>query len=124
MRADQWLITASLDGVALGVFDKWTGGEVSADDQKYRPGGMQPHVSLGGPTTVDNVTGSRLAQPTDDLHALIARVGKGDLVCSRQALDADGNAFGRPLVYRGKLTRVGPNEIDSESNDAALLELE
>jgi hypothetical protein len=124
MRADNFLITVTLDGRPLGVWDKWTGGEATSEETKYRPGGMQPHVSLGGAVTIENVTISKLATGEDDVHYLISRAGKGEVIATRQGLDADGNAFGRPLTYRGKLQRVAPAEIDSESSDPALLELE
>ena len=120
----------TIDGVDTGVWDKWTGGEVDSEEAKYKPGNMGAHVSLGGSVEVGNVTVSRLYMlPRDHegpagIHWLIARVGKGDVVASRQPLDADGNAFGRPLVYTGKLKTVTPPEVDSESSDAALLECE
>jgi hypothetical protein len=59
------------------------------------------------------------------IHALLARVGKATIVVKKQPLDVDGNAGAlRPLTYTGKLKRVHPPEPDSESSDAALLELE
>lgn len=123
-RADQFLITVSVDGEDLGIFDKLTGGEVESEETKYRPGGMQPHVSLGGAKTVANVVVSRMLLTTDNLHALYAKCGRAGMVVSRSLMDDNGNAFGRPLVYSGKLQRVAPPEVDSEGSDAALLELE
>jgi hypothetical protein len=60
----------------------------------------------------------------DRIHWLISRAGKGTCVVSRQPLDVDGNAYGRPLVYTGTLKAVTPPEVDSESSDAAKIELE
>ena len=123
----QYAVTAVLDGQPLGVFDSFSGGGVDSEELKYRPGGMAEEISLGGQRMVENVTIARLYDLVRD-HAqvpqLIARVGKGEVVVSKQPLDTDGNVFGRPLVYRGKLKRVTPPEHDSTSNDAATIELE
>jgi len=120
-------VSMSVDATDLGVWDKLTGGEVDSEETKYRPGGMGAHVSLGGSVEVGNLTISRLyqlARDHDRIHWLISRAGKGSVVINRQPLDADGNAYGRPLVYTGTLKTVTPPEVDSESSDAALLECE
>jgi hypothetical protein len=126
-RQDTWSIHVSVDGVNLGVFDKWTGGEVDSEEYKYKPGAMAPTVSLGGSKSVGNITVSRLYRLNRDhdrAQWLLNRAGKADGVISRQPLDVDGNAYGKPIVYRGKLKRVNFPEIDSESSNAGLLELE
>lgn len=126
-RVDQYNATVSLDGVSLGTFDKVEGGAVDSEEFKYRPGGMAPQISLGGYRMVENITVSRLFVLSRDLPLqplLIARVGKGDVTITKQSLDVDGNPFGKPLVYIGKLKTFTPPNHDSESNDAALFELE
>lgn len=126
-RQDQYAVTFTLDGRDLGVWDKLSGGEIDSEETKYKPGSMAPSVSLGGSTEVGNLTVSRLYvlnRDHDNIHWMISRAGKGNCVLSRQPLDADGNAYGRPLVYTGKLKTVTPPEVDSESSDAALLECE
>ncbi len=127
MRADQYDVRVSIDGVDLGTFDKFTGGEVDSEETTYKPGAMGPRVALGGSVNVGNVTVSRLFDLDRDgqlVHWLISRAGKGDGVISKQTLDVDGNAYGRGLTYRGRLKQVNPPEHDSESSDAALIELE
>lgn len=127
MRQDQYDVKVSVDGTDLGTFDKFTGGEVDSDETTYKPGAMAPRVSLGGSVNVGAVTVSRLFDLTRDeplVHWLISRAGKGQAVVSKQPLDVDGNVNGRPLVYSGKLKQVNPPEVDSESSDAALIELE
>lgn len=117
----------TVDGTALGVYDKLTGGEVDSEETKYKPGGMGASVSLGGSVEVGNLTISRLYvlnRDHDNIHWLLSRAGKGQVVISRQPLDVDGNAYGRPLVYTGTLKTVTPPEVDSESSDAALIECE
>lgn len=133
-RQDQYSLSMTVDGFRTGVWDKLEGGEVDSEEAKYRPGAMAPMVSLGGSVEVGNLTISRLynlardhgatpAQP-GGIHWLLGRAGRGQVVINRQPLDADGNAFGSPLVYTGTLKTVTPPEVDSESSDAALLECE
>jgi|SRR5215471_9463762 len=127
MRKDQWDTTVTIDGVAYGTFDQSTGGEADTDELKYKPGGMAAQISLGGIVTVGALTVSRLYVLERDhvnVHNLLGRVGKAQVVVKKQPLDVDGNAFGRPLTYNGVLKRVTPPEVDSESTDAALIEIE
>lgn len=126
-RADTWRTTVSLNGENMGVWDKKTGGAIDSDETKYNPGGMAPQVSLGGKKTVENVTLSRLYRLMRDHNKVqkwINNVGKGAVVVTQQPMDVDGNPFGKPIVYRGTLKRVTPPEVDSESNTAAMIEIE
>lgn len=122
MRQDQWSDTVTIDGVPSGIWDEVDGGEVDSGETKYRPGGMQPQVSLGGSTTVGNLTLTRLLdQPRDwDFmrRLMQSRTGKAPAVVSRQPLDRDGNPFGRPLIYRGVLKTVTPPKSNSNSEEA------
>lgn len=135
-RTDTWQVTVRLRDltsgsrpmVNLGVWDKRSGGEVDSEETKYNPGGMDPAVSLGGRRNVGNITVSRLYRHERD-HAGLARVfiagaGKADMEVAALPLDVEGNAFGRPIVWKGTLKRVTFPEHDSESSDAALVELE
>lgn len=127
MRVDQYDTRVTVDGRDLGTFDKLTGGEIDSEETTYKPGGMGPRISLGGSVNVGNVTVSTLYDLSRIhliIHWLIGRVGRGQIVVNKQPLDPDGNAFGRPLVYRGVLKQVNPPEVDSESSDAALIEME
>lgn len=126
-RKDQYDVKLSVDGTDLGTWDTLTGAEIDSDETTYKPGAMGARVSLGGSTNIGTVVVGRLFDLTRDLsvvHWLISRVGKGSAVISKQSLDVDGNVFGRPLVYTGKLKKVTPPEVDSASSDAALIELE
>jgi len=127
MRQDQFAVTASLDGRDLGVFETFSGGEIDSEETTYKTGAMGPRVSLGGSVNVGNVTIGRLfdivrEQPI--IHWMIGRAGKGTLTIKKQPLDVDGNAYGDPLTYTGKLKQVNPPEVDANSSDAAILELE
>jgi len=127
VRQDQYDVKVSVDGRDLGTFDKLTGGEIDSEETTFKPGAMGARISLGGSVNVGAVTVSvlyDLARIHTLVHWLISRVGKGSAVVSKQPLDVDGIAFGRPIVYSGKLKQVNPPEVDSESSDAALIELE
>jgi hypothetical protein len=131
-RKDQYDTRVSVDGQDLGTFDTLTGGESDTTELTYKPGGMAPQVSLGGLVTIGQVVLGRLYVLDRDhqnsngtgIAWLLSRVGKGQVVVTKQPLDIDGNAFGKPLVYKGTLKRVTPPEVDSQSTDAALVELE
>lgn len=127
MRQDTWAVSLVIDGQPLGIWDTLGGGEVDSEETTYRPGGMAPRVSLGGSRTVGNVTLARLLDRGRDWdlmrHLAANRTGKADCIVSRQPLDEDGNPWGRPMVYRGKLKTVTPPDVDSNSSDAATWEL-
>jgi hypothetical protein len=127
VRQDEYNVTVTVDGRDLGTWDKFTGGEVDSEETTFKPGNMGSRISLGGSVNVGNVTVSvlyTLATIHTMVHWLISRVGKAAVVITKQPLDVDGVAYGKPLTYTGKLKQINPPEHDSESNDAALLELE
>jgi hypothetical protein len=127
MRKDQRRVTVSVAGFAAGVFDTKTGGAIDSEELKHRSGGMGPQKARGGPITVENVT---LTREVDQAEWALMRehflrgVGKADVTVTDQPLDVDGNAFGQPLVYTGKLKRVMPPEHDANAADLAELEIE
>jgi hypothetical protein len=127
-REDQYDVTVSVDGVGnLGTFDKMTGGEVDSDEQKYRPGGMAPPVSLGGAVTMGNVVLERnyvLERDSPIIHTLLSVVGLATITASKQSLDLNKVPYGRPLVYTGKIKTVSPPDHDSTSSNPAMLSIE
>jgi len=109
-----------------GVWDKKTGGSVDSEDYKYKPGGMAAQVSLGGTRNIEDVTLTRLYRHERDhlrFQNLINWTGRAECIVSQFILDVDGNVFGSPIVWRGKLKTTTPPEHDSESNDPAFIEL-
>ena len=128
LRKDMWRVKLVVDGKPLD--DSWdvlTGGESDTDELTYKPGGMGATISLGGSVTIGQLVVSRYYdQPRDDaqLHWLLSRVGKGQVKLTKTALDANGNPWGKALVYTGTLKRVTPPEVDSTSTDAATIEME
>lgn len=130
-RSDQYNVTVEVTygGLtrALGTWDKLSGGEVDSEETKYFPGGMAAQVSLGGRRTVGNVTVSRLYRLDRDhplVGWLLGGAGKATVTVTKASMTIDSAAVGNPLVYTGTLKAVTPPEHDSESSDAALLEME
>jgi hypothetical protein len=134
-RQDTWLISVHIEDVNsgnildYGTWDKMTGGVKQASATTYRPGGMQPPISLGGVPVVTNVVVSRNARMVRDLQnvqQLLDGVGKAAMSVTRTPLDFDGHPLpGVPgTVYNGTLDRVTLPDIDSEGTAAALLEFE
>lgn len=126
-RQDQYTVSVSVNDEDYGVWDKFSGGAADSEERKYKPGGMAPELSLGGQQTVTNVTVSRLYDLERDhstIKTLLSLAGKAEAVIKKQPLDADGNAFGEPITYRGTLKTVTPPDTDSESNEAAMVEIE
>lgn len=115
----------------LGVWDKFSGGDIDSDDTKYRAGGRAPEESLGGTRTVSNVTLSRLFRIERDfgeLQRLIDGAGSVDVQITRAYLNPATAAVNSPaygnVVYLGKLKAVKQPEHDSNSSDASMVEIE
>lgn len=126
-RQDQHRITLTIDNEDYGVWDQKSGGDASAEETKYRPGGMAASVSLGGASTVSNVTLSRLYELERDhmrIHRLVSLAGMGRCVVTVQPLDRYKIAYGKPVIYTGVLNNVKLPEYDSTSSDPAVIELE
>lgn len=123
-RTDQAVVSLAVDGVDYGIWDKLTGGDMDSNETKYKPGGGVTEVSLGGTRMVTDVVLTRLYVLERDhvsAHALLNRVGRGTGVATKQPTDVDGNIFGRPLVYAGRLKTVNFPDADSMGNAAALI---
>ena len=130
-REDQYNVTVAVSygGTtrSLGTFDTIDGGEVDSEEAKYWPGGLGQQLSLGGRRSVGNVTVARLYDLLRDHPIqgwLFGGVGKAEVTVTKTSLTVDGEATGKPLVYKGKLKAVTPTTHDSESSDAARFELE
>jgi hypothetical protein len=132
-REDTWSVNVQVQNMNTGkmddhgTWDKMTGGDLDSTDTQYRPGGMAPQISLGGPKTTTNVTVSRLYRLNRDhvpLNKLLAAVGMGKMTVAKQPMDIEGNTFGTPIVWSGRLKAVKTPPVDSEASSAALIELE
>lgn len=117
-------VSVSLEGNNMGVFDKQSGGAVSADVQSYPPGGMAPPVVLAAPANkIDVLTITKLytTDDHDNIDTWLSAVGKGTCVVREQPLDQNRAAYGPPVVWTGILTSVLPPENDSTSNTPGML---
>lgn len=108
------------------TFDKMDGGDITSKDTKFRPGnGTEDEVSLGGSTSVGNITVTKVISEGEYswIRWLINQVGKADMFVNKQPVDNNGAPWGKPLTYKGKLIAVNPPKTDSESDAAAMLSL-
>jgi hypothetical protein len=128
-RKDTWKVTLFVNGKNWEVWDTRTGGEVDSEQAApYKPGGMGEPIAMGGSVTTANLVLSRMCRVERDwghIQELINAAGKATVELQQAALDIDGNAYdANPLVWKGKLKRVTMPEVDSNSTDAAMIELE
>lgn len=126
-RVDQWRNTVEIDGESIGVFDSFEGGGADSEETKYKPGGMEPEITLGGSRTFENVTLGRLyvhERDHDLCKVLMNKAGEAEARVIRQPLDKEGNVFGAPHTYSGTLKACTPPGSDSTSSDPALMEIE
>jgi hypothetical protein len=126
-REDTHLLTLVVDGRDLGIWDKKEGGEIDSEENKYKPGGMAQEISLGGTRTIGNCTFSRLfdwARDDPIMPWLFPRVGNGRGALGVQMLDVTGAPRGRLMTLGGTLKTMTPPDLDSTSNDPALVALE
>lgn len=127
VREDQFVVRVTLDGVAMGVWDNKSGGDLDSDSTTYYPGNMGTQQDLGGRKTASNLTLQRLYDRFDDhdkINTWWAAVGKGQLTVSQRPLDDNDNEYGKALVWAGRLKRVAAPPHDSNSGSAAILEIE
>lgn len=128
-RQDQSAITVLVDGENTGIWDKKTGGARTSETTKYRPGSMGLPVSLGGWADTENITVSRYYDlARDHVSGLVKRLmhksGRARVTINDQPLNPEGVPVGAPLTFNGTLIGCTPPERDSESTDAAMLEIE
>lgn len=122
-----FLVSVVVGGVQLGTFDTFDSGETTAEDAKYSPGGMAQEINLVTRRSHGNVTVTRYYDVLRDdanMRWLITQVGKAQGSVSSQPLNADGVPVGQPTVYTGQLVRAKGPDVDSSSDDAAMMELE
>lgn len=120
------LITVAVDGIPLGIFDTRSGGESSAEVSKYRPGGMARQKTRGGLPEAGDVTVTRENEPERDndlAKHLRTRVGRAPMTVNEQPLDDNGNPWGKPTTWTGRLNSVNGGDADSNSTDGRMLEL-
>jgi hypothetical protein len=123
-----YAVSVAVEGIGnTGIWDKLSGGLADSEELVYKPGNMGERESLGGFQTVENVTISRNFKRDRDLNlrpALMTARGKREVTVTKQTLDQDKRPIGRPLVYKGTLKSYSDPEVDSQSTDAGMVEIE
>src|SRR5579872_7329226 len=123
----QFLVSVNINGTDLGVFDTYKGGDVQAKVTKHRPGGMGPEQGYPALPVYTDVTVSRVYDPTvyqEILRTLNAQAGRVPGSVAVQPLDANGNAFGKPIVYGGVFSNLKWGNVDSTSEKPRMFEID
>jgi hypothetical protein len=119
--------TLVIDGVTIpGPWEKHEGGDVTAPDVKFAPGGMLPEVSLGGTASKSNITLTKAVDLDTDLDLypwLEARAGIGRATIGRVFLGADRRVVGS-LANTGTFLNVSLTAYDASSTKQQELVLE
>lgn len=124
--ASQSLVTATVAGRPLSVFDTRAGGDSSVEIGVHRAGGGS-QKSYGNPKrTHGDVTITRTYERERDIAELAGwlrlQLGKVASV-SEQPLDDDGVAWGKPTTYTGRFKSVDTGDSDSDSDDRRVMTL-
>lgn len=125
-REQLFLVTLSIDGTDLGVWDKWDGGDKDSASVKYRSGGDPAEEDLGGPVTFSDITltrNYRLSRDAGILGFLFQKVGVGNCVASKYPLNRDYSVFGPYIQAQGPLKTVTDPKVDSNASNPATLVL-
>jgi hypothetical protein len=127
---NQWRIQVTLPNGELVLdttsWDKATGGDIVAANDKYNPGGMGPQIAVGGLRTRDDMTVERawsdaLIQvfvPLDNL-AGSARIHVGLTPLKADRKTANGNT----ITYPGVLQKVTRPDVDSGDSKVDTLKI-
>lgn len=122
---NQWVPWPGLG--STGVWENRTGGGGDSEETKHREGGMGVYVSLGGPTTIDNVTIARRYDHIRDAplySELMTARGKARVTVVEQDLDEFGVADGAVHTWSGKLKSVSKGDTNANSTDVRMLTCE
>ena len=122
----QWLATLTV-GTLVIVFDKFSGGDVSAPVNKHRPGGMGPEISYASLPVYSDVILTKVYETQldhDNVATLHNLVGNAQATVTLQPLDDTGATWGKARTYSGRLTAVKDGGTDSNSNAARMLEVD
>lgn len=123
-RQSQWRTDVTVGQIALGLADKWSGGESDSDGTVYpRASG---DVQLGGKKTRSDGTATFLYDEV--LHNVYKQIdqGAGVMACTivRTPVGDDGTPFpGGALTLKGKVKGLSMPEGDYGSNDGAEVEI-
>lgn len=127
LREDQFRIKVSVTGVNPPPIASWTsmtGGDLSSEDTKVRPGGMLDQISLGGPSTRSDATVERLYGTTIAPYIIQWEQAIGQSMrISYTPLDSTGAIAGPTTTLHGILKGVKPPDMNANQQGAAMLAL-
>jgi hypothetical protein len=115
------LVTVSVNGQTLGVFDTYSGGDVMAPSTKYRQGGQKNEQSFATQAKYSDMKVGRVLKLNVDwetVRGLKQQAGRVTCQATVQPLDADRNAYGSPQTATGLF--LGVAGIDGDSNSEAI----
>ena len=126
-RRDTWAVKLRFEGNMIdGFWDTRTGGEIDTDTTTYSPGGMLDPLALGSTPKPQNLVLGRIFTETDMaiLDDLLRGAGSGACIVYQHPLDFNKKKWGKSIVWHGILKRVNMVEVDSNSTDAGIYEIE
>jgi hypothetical protein len=126
MSQQNHLVTVTVAGRTLGIFDTRSGGNTTAEVKKRRSGGLGPMTQRPAQPDYSDVEVTRELQLERDLETLQwlnTGVGRFDMEVADQYLDDDGNPRGTPTIYLGKLNGCTDPEHDANGDDDSILSL-
>ena len=125
-RENLFLVHLEVDGTDLGLWDSWAGGDKDTNSVKYRSGGQATEESLGGPNTYTDLTigrNYRLSRDNPVIGFLLDKTGTGACSVQKQPLDRSYQPYGNPIIGNGMLKTFTDPKVDSNSNNAAIIQV-
>jgi hypothetical protein len=99
-------------------FDKFSGGDVTANPPKHRPSGMGDEISYAALPVYSDVMVTKAFEQADlaTQTALRLLAGRAQAIVTLVPLDDTGVAWGNNRVYTGRLAVVKDGVTDSNSS--------
>lgn len=121
------LVTVSVNGATIGIFDTWSGGDAEAPSVQHRPGGLGPQISYSSLAKFTQMVVGRvinLALDWELIRTLIPQSGIVVGAVTIQPLDANGTVYGSSRTATGMFLGVKGIKGDSNSDALQMFELD
>lgn len=121
------LITVVVNGVNLGAFQSYSGGDTTAKVTKSREGGMGTEVPYPGLPSYSDMKVSRVNQAQRDwelVRSLKPMSGRVTGSVTIQPLDTTGNAYGNSQTATGLFLGVSGTKGTSDSEAPSKYDLD
>jgi len=130
VREDQFIIHVGVSGIALPSTFSWTskeGGDLTSDSVYTRPGGLQPGIQLGGPSSRSDCTVKRQYTSNLDGGGFVTQLsnvcGNAAMWVSWTPIDGNQNPNGNTHLLTGILKEVQVPQYDANATGAGFLTL-